>query len=150
MAYTDYRISKLRQYLFDVIDELTKSNDYQIGADMLGDIGDYSLDKIPTDFEVDNWIIGVEIHRDVYSFRSRKSYSQDVINNLNNIGFFEDFENIINSNNKKGILPDIENIESIECLNCGALNDVDGTQATFDIQIEITYREDNERGEENL
>ena len=149
MAVTDYRISKLRDYLFNVIDGLNifaSSELYQISADFLGNVGDFSLDKIPTNTEIENWVIGEEIHRDVYSFRSRKAYSQDTINNLKNIGFFEEFESVIKSNNRKGILPDIDNIESIECLNCGTLNNTDGTQATFDIQIQITYREDNERG----
>lgn len=138
----DYRITKLRDYLFEQINTLTTNRNYQINADMLGKIGDYSLDKIPTDTQKEApWIIGVEIKRDLYSFRSRKSYSQDTINNLKNIGFFEEFERKIKSNNDEGILPDIENIESIKCLNCGTLNSIDGTQATFDIQIEITYRE---------
>ena len=141
MAVNDYRISKLRLYLFEIINNLTTNNNYQISADYLGKVGDFSLDKIPTDTEVENWIIGIAKKRDVYSFRSRKAYSQDTINNLKNIGFFEEFENIIKSNNDEGILPDIENIESIECLNCGTLNSVDGTQATFNIQIQITYRE---------
>jgi len=139
----DYRISKLRDYLFEIINTLTTNSNYQINADMLSNkVGDYSLDKIPVETEVENWIIGVVKRRDVYSFRSRKSYSQDTINNLKNIGFFEEFERKIKSNNDKGILPEIENIESIECLNCGTLNNTDGTQATFDIQIQITYREE--------
>lgn len=145
MEVTDYRISKLRDYLFNVINE---NSNYQINADMLGKVGDYSLDKIPTNTEVESWIIGVQKRKDVYSFRSRKSYSQDTINNLKNIGFFEEFENKIKSNNDKGILPEINNIESIECLNCGTLNNVDGTQATFDIQIQVTYLDDND--EESL
>ena len=141
MNIENLRISKLREYLFNVINNLTSNRNYQINADMLSNkIGDYSLDKIPTDTEVENWIIGVVKQRDVYSFRSRKPYSQDTINNLKNIGFFEEFEKIIKSNNDEGIWPDIENIEGIECLNCGTLNNVDGTQATFDIQIQITYR----------
>lgn len=140
MDINDTRIAKLREYLFGIIDTLTTNKEYQINADFLGDVNDYSLDKIPTDIKVQKWISGIEIHKDVYSFRSRKPYSQDMINNLRNIGFFERFEEIIKSNNKKGILPNIENIENIECLNCGTLNNVDGTQATFDIQIQITYR----------
>ena len=44
-----------------------------------------------TNTEVESWIIGVVKRRDVYSFRSRKSYSQDTIVNLKNIGFFEQF-----------------------------------------------------------
>ena len=141
MDYQDYRITKLRDYLFGVINTLTTNRNYQINADMLSDkVGDYSLDKIPTSSAVQKWVMGIERHRDVYSFRSRKSYSQDTINNLKNIGFFEEFEKKIKSNNDKGVLPEIENIESIECLNCGTLNSVDGTEATFDIQIQIIYR----------
>ena len=136
----DYRISKLRSYLFQVIDNITTNTNYQINADMLGDIGDYSLDKIPTSSVVTKWIIGNEIHKDVFSFRSRKPYSQDTVNQLKNIGFFENFEKIIKSNDDEGVLPDIDGIESIECLNCGTLNSVDGTQAIFDIQIQITYK----------
>ena len=146
MEYSNYRISKLRDYLFDIINTLTTDRKYQINADMLGGKGNYSLDKIPTENTITRWVTGVEIHRDVYSFRSRKSYSQDTINNLKNIGFFEEFENVIKSNNKKGVLPDINGIESIECLNCGTMFSVDGTEATFEIQIQITYIEDNEEG----
>ena len=140
MNYDNTRIAKLRTYLFSIIDTLTTDKNYQINADMLdNDINNYSLDKIPTDFEVEKWINGVEIHRDVFSFRSRKAYSQDTINNLSNIGFFETFESLIKSNNKKGVLPDIEGIESIECLNCGTMLSADTSTAIFDIQIQIIY-----------
>lgn len=144
MEVNDLRISKLRNYLFEILNTLTTNSNYQINANMLSNkVGDYSLDKIPTDTEVEKWITGIVKRRDVYSFRSRKSYSQDTINNLRNIGFFEDFESKIKSNNRKGVLPDINGIESIECLNCGTMisND-DGKTATFDIQIQIIYREE--------
>lgn len=141
MNVEEFRISKLREYLFDIITTLTNDSNYQINADMLSNkIDDYSLDKIPTASVVEKWIMGIEIHKDVYSFRSRKEYSQDTIINLNNIGFFEHFEEAIKSNNDKGILPEIDNIQSIECLNCGTLNHTDDNGAIFDIQIQITYR----------
>lgn len=142
MNIEDLRISKLRSYLFDIINTLTENRNYQINANMLSNkIDDYSLDKIPTNTEVENWIIGVTKCRDVYSFRSRKSYSQDTIVNLKNVGFFERFENAIKTNNDEGNLPEIDNIESIECLNCATMNSTDGKQAEFDIQIQITYME---------
>lgn len=137
----NYRIGKLREYLLGIIDTLTQNNKSQINANMLSnDINNYSLDKIPTDSTVEEWIIGENIYRDIYSFRSRKAYSQDTINNLNNIGFFEQFEDKIKSNNDKGILPSIDGIESIECLNCGTLNIAGTNTAEFDIQIQIIYR----------
>ena len=142
MTVDELRISKLRMYLFEIINTLTTNRNYQINANMLSNnVDDYSLDKIPTNTEVENWIIGGGVHRDVYSFRSRKSYSQDTIVNLINVGFFEQFENAIKTNNKQGNLPNIDNIESIECLNCATMNSTDGKQAEFDIQIQITYRD---------
>ena len=105
------------------------------------DINNYSLDKIPTETTIERWITGDEIHRDVYSFRSRMAYSQDTINNLANIGFFEKFEKLIKNNNEAQVLPDIQGIESIECLNCGTLINANTNSAEFDIQIQITYRD---------
>lgn len=141
MDYNEARISKLRDYLFSIIDTLTTDKKYQINANMLSnDVNNYSLDKIPTSSQIEKWITGVEIHRDVFSFKSRNAYSQDVINNLSNIGFFEKFESIIKSNNKKGVLPDIEGIESIECLNSGTMLSNETNTAEFDIQIQITYK----------
>ena len=147
MNYSDLRITKLREYLFSVLNTLT-SNTEQINADMLdNEIDNYSLDKIPTESVVTKYVNGTEIHKDVYSFKSRLAYSQDTINNLSNIGFFEKFENTINSNNKKGVLPNIQGIQSIECLNSGTMNSADGNTAIFDIQIQITYKIKNNGGE---
>ena len=138
------RIAKLGEYLETILEELNDKY-RKINADFLGiDVNNYSLDKIPTASVVEKWITGLEIHRDVYSFRSRNSYSSDRLNNLKNIGFFEEFESIIRTNNDNGILPDIKGIEKIECLNCGTFNreDESGKSAIFDIQLQITYKEE--------
>ena len=138
------RIAKLGEYLETILEELN-SKYRKINADFLGiEVNDYSLDKIPTASEVETWLTGTKICRDVYSFRSRNAYSSDRLSNLKNIGFFETFQKIINSNNDNGILPEIDNIESIECLNQGTFNSADasGKTAVFDIQLQIVYRED--------
>lgn len=147
MTYTETRIAKLRTYLFQILDNMMYDGKYQINANMLSlDVNNYSLDKIPTEVEVQKWIIGDEIHRDLFSFRSRMAYSQDAINNLKNIGFFEEFEQTIRYNNNNGILPDIEDIESIECLNCGTMTIANTNTAEFEIQLQITYRQNDEEG----
>lgn len=139
----ELRITKLRTYLFSIIDTLLTDNKYQINANMLSnEPNNYSLDKIPTSSTIEEWITGTRICRDVYSFRSRVGYSQDTIENLINVGFFEIFEKLISSNNEKGILPKIEGIKSIQCLNCGSMNNANTNTAEFDIQIQITYKED--------
>lgn len=139
---TELRITKLRAYLISIIDMLLTDTKYSINANMLSaDPNNYSLDKIPVDKSVEKWITGDEIHRDVFSFRSRNNYSQDTLNNLINIGFFEVFEKMISSNNDNGILPDIDGIEEIKCLNCASMNNASTNTAEFDIQIEIDFRE---------
>lgn len=139
----DLRITKLRTYLLSIIDILVTNKKYQINANMLSnEPNNYSLDKIPTSSTVEEWITGTKVCRDVYSFRSRVGYSQDTIENLINVGFFEIFEKLISSNNEKGTLPNIEGIQSIQCLNCGSMNNANTNTAEFDIQIQITYKED--------
>ena len=142
----DLRITKLRTYILSIIDVLVTNKKYQINANMLSnEPNNYSLDRIPTpstEEATEKWITGTKICRDVYSFRSRVGYSQDTIENLINVGFFEIFEKLISSNNEKGILPNIEGIQSIQCLNCGSMNNANTNTAEFDIQIQITYKED--------
>lgn len=136
------RVEKLGEYLETILDTL--NNNYkEINVDFLGiEINNYSLDKIPTASTVENWITGAKICRDVYSFRSRNAYSSDKIDNLKNIGFFEQFESIIKTNNDEGKLPDIEGIQSIECLNCGSVTVANTNTCEMDIQIQVTYKED--------
>ena len=142
MATANKRITKVRGYLFEVINILRSIN--QINANYLSNETDnYSLDKIPTERIVGRpYIIGGGRYRDVYSFRGRLPHGQDAETNLEIMGFYEDFERIIESNNNKGILPDIDGIESIECLNCATVNNAGTNSAEFDIQIQITYYSD--------
>lgn len=135
------RVEELGAYLETILEELNE-NYKRINADFLGiEVNNYSLDKIPTASTVQNWITGTSINRDIYSFRSRNAYSSDRIENLKNIGFFEQFESIIKANNNKGILPNIEGIQSIECLNCGSVATANTNTCEMDIQIQITYKE---------
>lgn len=138
------RVTELRTYLMEILDELNEEYK-QMNINFLdNDPENYSLDKIPTVSEVERWITGDSLYRDVYSFRSRRNYSADEITNIENIGFYELFERIIIQKNKAKELPEIEGIQSIDCLNCGSLVNANTNTAEFDIQIQIEYRIKNE------
>jgi hypothetical protein len=134
------RMYLVRQYMFSMLDSMLTDTDYQVNANFLSkDINNYSLDRIPVQPIVENWIIPIKKYREVYDFRSRNVYGQDLMDNLKSVGFFEALEEKIYSNNKKGVLPDIEGIESIQCLNCGSLNIADTDKCEFSVQIQINY-----------
>ena len=134
------KVYKVRTYLFSILDELLTSQDYNVNANFLSnDINNYSLDRIPVSKITENWIIPIKKYREVYEFRSRNTYGFDVITNIKNTGFFEAFEDYIYSKNKEGVLPIIDGIESIECLNCGAINVANTDTAEFSVQIQINY-----------
>ena len=84
------RITKLRDYLMDIIGTLDDKYK-QINVNFLSnDVNNYSLDKIPIEKGANSWIIGDILQTEVYSFRSRMNYSTDTISNIKNIGFYED------------------------------------------------------------
>jgi len=138
----ELRIEKLREYLMGIIAKLNEGYK-QININFLSDeINNYSLDKIPAESTIEKWINGIIIYRDLFSFRSRMNYSVDVIENISNTGFYEKFETEIRTRNKFKDLPQIEGIENIECLNCGTMVNANTNTAEFDIQIQVTYREE--------
>ena len=138
---SNLRVTKLRTYLMDIITELIGQYGEMNINFLSNEPNNYSLDKIPVVTEVQKWIIGDTLYRDVYSFRSRMNYSADTMTNIENIGFYETFEKIIKQKNDNNDLPDIDGIQSISCLNCGTLNRANTNTAEFDIQIQIEYRE---------
>lgn len=141
MEIGNLRVTKLRAYLMDIITELIGQYGEMNINFLSNEPNNYSLDKIPVVTEVQKWIIGDTLYRDVYSFRSRMNYSADTMTNIENIGFYETFEKLIKQKNDNNDLPEIDGIQSISCLNCGTLNRANTNTAEFDIQIQIEYRE---------
>ncbi len=136
------RISKLRDYLLEVLNSLDGECE-QINVNYLDkDVNNYSIDKIPTETIIEVSVTGERTHREVYSFRSKVPYTQEVMNNMANVGFFEAFEDKIRNNNDNGVLPEIDGITDIACLNCGTLVSAETNTAIFDIQIEIIWEEE--------
>ena len=73
----------------------------------------------------------------------RYTYGSNIAENLENMGFWEEFESKIYSNNEKGTLPNIDGIIEIKCLNCGSIQDAEPQSCVMSIQIEIDYEVDS-------
>ena len=133
-------ISKIRQYFFDlgIIDE--NSN---INVDFLSNEPiEYVIEPIPSEPVIRQYADGSSLRQFVFQFGSREYFGADVIQNMRNTEFYEDFSELIEDNNKKGVLPKINGIQSIECLNNGTINEDNTDNAKYVIQMRITYYKD--------
>ena len=130
-------ISKIRQYFFDlgIVDE--NSN---INVDFLSNEPiEYVIEPIPIEPILRQYADGSSLRQFVFQFGSREYFGADVIQNMKNTEFYEDFSELIEDNNKKGVLPKINGIQSIECLNNGTINEDNTDNAKYVIQMRITY-----------
>ena len=133
-------VRSLRQYFFDlgIIDE--NSN---INVDFLSNEPiEYVIEPIPIEPILRQYADGSSLRQFVFNFASKNYYGADVIQNIKNTEFYEDFSELIEDNNRKGVLPKIKGIQSIECLNNGTINEDNTDNAKYVIQMRITYYKD--------
>ena len=133
-------ISKIRQYFFNlgIIDE--NSN---INVDFLSNEPiQYVIEPIPVEPIIKPYKDGGSLRQFVFQFGSREYFGADVIQNMANTEFYEDFSALIEDNNRKGVLPEIDGIQSIECLSNGTINEDNTNNAKYVIQMRITYYRD--------
>ena len=133
-------VRSLRQYFFDlgIIDE--NSN---INVDFLSNEPiEYVIEPIPVEPIIKPYKDGGSLRQFVFQFGSREYFGADVVQNMANTEFYEDFSALIEDNNRKGVLPEIDGIQSIECLNDGTINEDNTNNAKYVIQMRITYYKD--------
>lgn len=133
-------IRSLRQYFFDlgIIDE--NSN---INVDFLSNEPiEYVIEPIPVEPILRPYKDGGSLRQFVFNFASKNYYGADVVQNMANTEFYEDFSALIEDNNRKGVLPEIDGIQSIECLSNGTINEDNTNNAKYVIQMRITYYKD--------
>lgn len=133
-------IDKLREYFFSlgIIDE--NSN---INVDFLSNEPiQYVIEPIPVEPIIKPYKDGGSLRQFVFQFGSREYYGADVVQNMANTEFYENFSALIEDNNKKGVLPKIDGIQSIECLSNGTINEDNTDNAKYVIQMRITYYKD--------
>ncbi len=128
-------IKAIREY----IGECPYLHDGKIGVDYLENEMAYSIEPSPVSPKDTNFIDDTGIKQFAFIFASRESYGQEIIQNILNTEFYEDFSNWIEENNMNGILPEIDGIETIECLSTGYAYQTGIDTARYQIQLRITY-----------
>lgn len=133
-------INKLRNYFFElgIIDGNSNINVDYLSNEPI----QYVIEPIPVEPIIKAYKDGGSLRQFVFQFGSREYYGTDVIQNMKNTEFYEEFSALIEDNNKKGVLPNIDGIQSIECLSNGTINEDNTDNAKYVIQMRITYYKD--------
>lgn len=117
----------------------------RIGIDYLSDdTTTYSIEKVSCNPIIKKYVDGSCKKQELFIFSSRESYGPDIINNLNNINFYENFVSWLEEKNRTGDLPildDNREVEKIEILTPGYAFQTDVDKAQYQIQLRLIYIE---------
>ncbi|HII4398208.1 TPA: chloramphenicol resistance protein [Clostridium perfringens] len=117
----------------------------RIGVDYLDkETTTYSIEKVPCNPIIKKYVDGSCKKQELFIFTSRESYGPDIINNLNNINFYENFVSWLEEKNRTGDLPILDGkreVEKIEILTPGYAFETDVDKARYQIQLRLIYIE---------
>ena len=134
-------INNIRDFLLQY--EYFERNGTLVNVNYLDqDVGDFSIEPVPTKPLIKSYINGDKIKQYEFALISKNSYSEDVTTNIENCGFFEDFEAWIEECNDNDILPTLDkNMESrsIEIVNNGILVDNSSGECIYQITLRLVY-----------
>lgn len=122
----------------------------EVNVDFLPENPDtYSIEQTPSEPVVKRYMDGTTDRQITFVFACRMFYSDELINNINNSGFFEKFQDWLFDNSEEGILPELDEglgliPEKIEAISSGYLYDISGdlSNARYQIQCRLLYEKE--------
>lgn len=122
------------------LNELAKVN-----VDFLpADPDTYSVEEVPSETIRKRYLDGSSERQFLFTFAARLNYSDEVRNNIDNSGFFEDFEEWLENCTNEEIFPVMKEGLTplkIEAISSGYLFDVSGdlSNSRYQIQCRLIY-----------
>lgn len=136
-------IDKIREFIAKcpLLDEFARLN-----VDFLGpNATEYTINSIPTDEVIKEYVDGGTLKQYVFVFASREYYGPDVLQNIENSGFYERFSDWLEQKTEKYDLPLLEgnkSASSIEAISSGYLLSSTEDTGSYQIQCRLIYYED--------
>jgi len=102
----------------------------------------YSIEEVPIEPILKTYVNGDSIRQYAFIFTSREPYSSDVLQNIDNSGFYEKFADEIENKNDNEIFPILDsNLEcrEIKVTSTGYAFAVSEDTAQYQIQLRLKY-----------
>lgn len=134
-------IESIRNYIGNL--DCMKTFENAINANFLGgEIDSFSIEEIPCNPIVKKYLDGSTLRQFQFAFCSREPYGSEIIQQIDNSSFYEDFSNEIEEKNNRNILPigdsDIEPIELKVTSNAYVVATEEDT-AMYQINLNFKY-----------
>ena len=133
-------IEAIREYISKL--DCMKVFDNAINVNYLDSETDsFSIEEVPSQSVIKKYVDGSSIRQFQFTFCSREPYGSEVIQNIDNSTFYEDFANEIEDKNNKGILPLLEDVEvrSLEVTRSAYAVSVTEDTAMYQINLNLKY-----------
>lgn len=133
-------IEAIREYISSL--ECMKIFDNAINVNYLdSETDNFSIEEIPCNPIIKKYVDGSTIRQFQFAFCSREPYGAEIIQNIDNSSFYEDFANEIEDKNNKGILPLLADIEvrSLEVTSSAYAVGVTEDTAMYQINLNLKY-----------
>ena len=136
-------IDSIRNYMRNLECLDTFNNAIRVNVNYLEPNADtYSIEEIPVEPIVKNYVNGDSIRQYFFIFTSREPYGADVLTNIDNSGFYEKLADEIERNNNNEIFPLLyEGLESLEIkvTSTGYAFAVTEDTAQYQINLRLKY-----------
>ena len=134
---------KVIEAIRDYISNCPALETFNINVNYLEDDYDsFSIEETPCDPVLRRYIDGSMKKQCQFVFTSKEPYSADVIGNIDNSNFYEEFSNWIETNNKVGIFPTLEEgLEptQIKVISSPYVITAEEDKAVYQIQLNLIY-----------
>ncbi len=136
-------IDSLRNYIRKCPYLDTFNNAIKVNVNYLEPNADtYSIEEISIEPIIKKYVNGDSVRQYAFIFTSREPYGADVLQNIDNSGFYEKFAEWIEENNNNNILPVLDDsLESLEIkvASTGYAFAVTEDTAQLQIQLKLKY-----------
>lgn len=136
-------IESIRNYFLScpLLDEFARLDIDYLGVDALN----YTIDSVPSETLIKQYVDGGKLNQYIFTFGSREYYGADVLQNIDNSGFYEKLTVWIEEQNENEIYPilgDNQDPLKVEVVTSGYLMGATENLARYQIQLRLTYYED--------
>ena len=133
-------IESIREYIGNLSCMSTFTNAINVNY-LADDDGSFSLEEVPAQPIIKKYVDGSTVRQYQFIFTSKEPYSEEILQNIDNSSFYEDFANEIEEKNNKGDLPLLEGLEakSIEVTSTPYCIKATEDKAIYEINLNLKY-----------